>query len=163
MSEHIFKRHNKSLLLYHIVLPVKYRREAITSEIGNSLRDICIGISERYEISFIEIGYESDHVHFLIQSVPSMSLSEILMKLKSITARQLFIRHPELKAKLWGGNFWTSGYYVNTVGQYTNEEVIQKYVEAQGKKKDYKKVNYLSLSFDTSGLAPGKFIDSWTS
>ena len=76
-----------------------------------------------------------------------MSLSEILMKLKSITAIQLFRLHPELKAKLWGGNFWTSGYYVNTVGRYTNEEVIQKYVEAQGKKKDYKKVYESQLSF----------------
>ena len=119
----------------------------ITSEIGNSLRDICIGISERYEINFIEIGYESDHVHFLIQSVPSLSLSEIIMKLKSITARLLFKRHPKLKAKLWGGNFWTSGYYVNTVGQYTNEEVIRKYVEAQGKENKYTKIYESQLSF----------------
>ena len=140
MSEHIMRRHNKSLLLYHIVLPIKYRRKVITPEIGKSLKEICFGISERYEINFIEIGYESDHVHFLLQSVPSMALSEILMKLKSITAKQLFQRHPDLKVKLWGGNFWTSGYYVNTVGQYTNEEVIRKYVESQGLKKDYKKI-----------------------
>ena len=69
-----------------------------------------------------------------------MAVSEILMKLKSIIAKQLFQRHPDLKVKLWGGNFWTSGYYVNTVGQYTNEEVIRKYVESQGLKKDYKKI-----------------------
>ena len=140
MSEHIFLRHNKSLLLYHIVLPIKYRRNVISFEIGESLKEICIGLSERYEMNFVEIGYEADHVHFLVQSVPIMSLSEIIMKLKSITAKQLFHRHPELKAKLWGGNFWTSGYYVNTVGQYTNEEVIKKYVESQGLEKTYKKI-----------------------
>ena len=140
MSEHIYHRHNKSLLLYHIVLPIKYRKKVITKEIGSSLKDICEGISERYEINFLEIGYESDHVHFLIQSVPSLCLSEIIMKLKSITAKRLFQNHPELKEKLWGGNFWTSGYYVNTVGQYTNEEAIKKYVESQGLEKEYKKV-----------------------
>ena len=141
MSDHIIKRHNKTLLLYHLVFPLKYRKGAITKEIGESLKDICIEISERYEMNFVEIGYESNHVHFLVQSVPSMSVSEITGKLKSITAKQLFLRHPELKAKLWGGNFWTSGYYANTVGQYANEEVIRKYVKNQGKENVYKKVH----------------------
>ena len=140
MGDHITKRHNKTLLLYHLVFSLKYRRSVITEEIGESLKGICIEISERYEINFVEIGYESDHVHFLVQSVPSLSVSEISRKLKSITAKQLFYRHPEIKAKLWGGNFWTSGYYANTVGQYGNEEVIRKYIEGQGKKHEYKKV-----------------------
>ena len=156
MSEHKLKRHNKTLLLYHIVLPIKYRRKAITQEIGESLKKICLGISERYEINFLEIGYESDHVHFLLQSVSTMSVCEITMKLKSITARQIFDRHPELKAMLWGGNFWTSGYYANTVGQYTNEEVIRRYVENQGKVEEYEKIYDGEITlFDTSGLAPG--------
>ena len=140
MSEYIYHIHNKSLLLYHIVLPIKYRKGVITQDIGDSLREICVGISERYEINFIEIVYEADHVHFLIQSVPSMCISEIIMTLKSITSKQLFRNHPELRERLWGGNFWTSGYYVNTVGQYTNENVIKKYVESQGLEKEYKKV-----------------------
>ena len=133
MSEHIYKSHNKTLLLYHIVFPVKYRREALTPLVSESLKDICIGISERYEIHFVEIGTDVDHVHFLVQSVPVRSVSEIVRTIKSITARQLFERHPEVKDLLWGGNFWTSGYYANTVGQYGNEEVIKRYVEGQGK------------------------------
>ena len=70
-------------------------------------------ISERYEINFIEIGYEPDHVHFLLQSIPSYSVSEIEIKLKSLSARELFKKHPEIKQQLWGGSFWTSGYYAN--------------------------------------------------
>lgn len=141
MDEHILKRHNKTLLLYHLVFPLKYRKKVITEEIGESLKGICIDISDRYEINFVEICYESDHVHFLIQSVPSLSVSEIIMKLKSITAKQLFKRHPEIKLKLWGGSFWTSGFYANTVGQYGNKEVIKKYIENQGKEKEYKKIH----------------------
>jgi len=140
MSEHKIKSHNKTLLLYHMVFPLKYRKCVITEEVGESLKTICLEISKRYEIEFVEIGYESDHVHFLVQSVPTMCVTEIVRTIKSITAKKIFQHHPEIKAKLWGGNFWTSGYYANTVGQYSNEEVIQEYVKNQGKQEEYKKV-----------------------
>ena len=146
MSEHIHKRHNKILLLYHIVCPMKYRKGVITEEIGETLKEVCFEISERYEIHFVEIGYETDHVHFLVQSVPKLSVSQIAGTVKSITAKQLYQRHPEIKAKLWGGNFWTSGFYANTVGQYVNEEVIRKYVESQGKNNEYKRIYNGQLS-----------------
>ena len=141
MGEHIFKRHNKTLLLYHLVFPLKYRKSVITKEVGEGLKEICLDISERYEVHFIEIGYESNHVHFLVQSVPNYSLSKMIRMLKSITAKELFSRYPEIKVKLWGGKFWTSGYYANTVGQYSNEEVIKAYVKNQGMEKKYKKVH----------------------
>ncbi len=78
MSEHILKRHNKTLLLYHLVFPLKYRKSVITKDIGEGLKQICLEISERYEIHFIEIGYDSNHVHFLVQSVPSYSVSKMI-------------------------------------------------------------------------------------
>ena len=133
MDEHIYKRHNKSLLLYHLVLPVKYRKTVISEEVGLLLKEICLDISDRYDVSFVEIGYEEDHVHFLLQSVPSLSISTIAGFLKSITVKELFRRCPSLESSLWGGNFWTSGYYANTVGPYGNKDVIQRYVENQGK------------------------------
>ncbi len=137
----IYKRHNKSLLLYHLVFPLKYRRKALIDESGSTLQEICFEISERYEIQFIEIGYESDHVHFLVQGVPSMSVTKIVRTIKSITARELFRLHPEIKQFLWGGKFWTSGYYVNTVGLYGNKDVIKKYIENQGKQQEYKQIH----------------------
>jgi REP element-mobilizing transposase RayT len=69
-----------------------------------------------------------------------MSPKSIVQVVKSITARELFRLHPEVKQQLWGGQFWTNGYYINTVGQYANEEIIQKYIHKQGDdKKVYKK------------------------
>jgi len=73
-------------------------------------------------------------VHFLVQSVPSLSISRIVTIIKSITAKAVFKDNPEVKKQLWGGNLWTSGYYANTVGQYGNEAVIKEYVQNQGKK-----------------------------
>ncbi|MCF6182614.1 IS200/IS605 family transposase [Lutibacter sp.] len=115
--------------MYHLVFPLRYRKSVITKEIGEGLKDICLEISEHYDVHFIEIGYESNHVHFLVQSVPNYSVSKMIRILKSITAKELFQRYPEIKIKLWGGKFWTRGFYANTVGQYSNEEVIEAYVK----------------------------------
>ncbi|NQY11184.1 MAG: transposase, partial [Flavobacteriales bacterium] len=70
MSEHIHKRHNKSLLLYHLVCPIKYRRSILSDRVELSLVEVCIKIEKRFEIKFLEIGSDENHVHFLIQSVP---------------------------------------------------------------------------------------------
>ena len=91
-------------------------------------------ISRRFEVSYVEIGSDEDHVHFLMQSVPMMAPQRLVQITKSITAREIFKRHPEVKKKLWGGHVWTSGYYMNTVGQYGNEKVIKEYIEKQGGK-----------------------------
>jgi putative transposase len=95
MGEYIFKRHNKTLLLYNLVFPLKYRKSVITEEIGEGLKQICIEISDRYEVHFIEIGYESNHIHFLVQSIPSYSFSKMITMLKSITAKELSKRFSE--------------------------------------------------------------------
>jgi len=132
MSEHVVKRHNKNLLIYHLVLPLKYRCKAVTASVGETLKAICQGIEERYEIFFLEIGYEEDQVHFLVQGVPTNCGDEIIRVIKSITAKELFKRHPGIKKKLWGGKFWTSGYYENTLGQYGNEGAIEIVLIPQG-------------------------------
>ena len=135
MSEHIHKSHNKSLLLYHFVCPIKFRRRVLSTEVSATFKNVCLKIEERYEIHFLEIGLDDDHVHFLIQSVPMNAPKKIIGAVKSITAKEIFRLHPEVKQMLWGGRFWTSGYYVNTVGQYASEEVIKKYIQNQGKSK----------------------------
>lgn len=131
MSEHILKRHNKTLLLYHLVFPAKYRREVFTDAVSETLKQVCLEISARFEIHFVEIGMDEDHVHFLIQSVPILSISRIVTIMKSITAREIFQKHNEVKKFLWGGNLWTSGYYANTVSEYANAESIQQYIANQ--------------------------------
>ena len=145
MGEHITKSHNKSLLLYHVVCTVKYRRVVFYEGVENSLKNVCKGIEERYEVFFIEIGADDNHVHFLVQSVPMFSSKQIVQMLKSITAKELFRLHPEVKQKLWGGQFWTDGYYVSTVGAHTNESVIREYVKKQGTEKEYKKIHFSQL------------------
>ena len=84
MSEHLYKRHNESLLLIHIVCPAKYRRKVFTEEIFERLKEVCIGIGERYKIHFAEIGDYEDHVHSFVQSEPVMSPKDIVQTIKGI-------------------------------------------------------------------------------
>ena len=130
--EHIKRSHNKTLLLYHLVFPAKYRSKIFSEAIDMTIRESCIEMSTWYEIQFVEIGVDKDHVHFLIQSVPKVSVTELVTKIKSITAKAINREHVEIRQHMQGGHIWTSGYYANTVGNYGNADVIKKYVKNQG-------------------------------
>lgn len=140
-SEYIHKSHNVSVLLYHYVCPAKYRRVVFSEGVDESLKLVCLEISKRYEIEFLEIGTDKDHVHFLVQSVSVLSPSRIIQIIKSVTGREIFKKHPEVKKQLWGGEFWTSGYYVNTVSKFGDESSISKYVREQGVEKEYNQLH----------------------
>ena len=139
-DEHIYKRHNKSFLLYHLVFPAKYRRAVFDDIIDKKIKDICLEIEKRYEIKFIEIGTDKDHIHFLVQSVPTYNVTKIIRTIKSITARRIFKLCPQVKKQLWGGEFWSDGYFASTVGKHGDEEMIAKYVKNQGKQQTYQKI-----------------------
>ena len=139
MSRYIRKSHNVTMLLYHLVCPTKYRRVVFDGSVEEVLKEICLEISDRYQIEFLEIGTDLDHVHFLLQSVPTYSPTKIARIVKSLTGREIFRRCPEVKKELWGGEFWTDGYFMNTVGQKGNENSVAEYVREQGKDREYKK------------------------
>lgn len=139
MSKYIHKSHNVTVLLYHIVFPAKYRKVVFDVLVDQVLREVCLDIEKRYQIKFLEIGTDEDHVHFLVQSVPTYSVTKIVTIIKSVIARQIFRLCPEVKKKLWGGEFWTDGYFASTVGKHGNENMIGKYVKNQGK--EYKKLH----------------------
>ena len=140
MSELIRKSHNVTLLLYHLVFPAKYRRAVFDKAVDDVLRSVCVDIEARYQVKFLEIGTDKDHVHFLVQSVPTYSVTKIVTMIKSLTVREIFKRCPHVKKQLWGGEFWTDEYFAGTVGQHGNEETIGNYVKRQGQA-DYRKLH----------------------
>jgi putative transposase len=137
VSRYLHKRHNVSVLLYHLVCPTKYRRSVINEEVDAVLRAVCLDLADRYELEFLEIGTDKDHVHFLIQSVPDYSPTQIVRTIKSVTAREVFARVPSIKQWLWGGAFWGSGYFIDTVGRHGSEATISRYVRDQGIEDEY--------------------------
>lgn len=78
------------------------------------------------------MGTDDDHVHFLLQSVPMYSPTKIAQVVKSITAKKMFVKYPDLKEQLWGSEFWTKGYFMSTVGKHGDERKLRNYVKNQG-------------------------------
>ena len=100
-KEHIRKSHNVTMLLYHIVLPARYRKEVFTKDVFDTLIATCQNIEKGYEIMFLEIGNDEDHVHFMVQGIPTMSVSAIIRIIKSITTTEIMNKHRmEIKQKL---------------------------------------------------------------
>ena len=118
--------------MYHLVFPAKYRRVVFEDEVDQELKAICLEIELRYELKFLEIGTDKDHVHFLVQSVPMYSVKKVVQMIKSLTAREIFHRCPDVRKKLWGGEFWSDGYFASTVGKHGDEAMISQYVKGQG-------------------------------
>ncbi len=146
-SRYIHKSHNVSVLMYHLVCAAKYRRVVMSRKVDEVLRTAWLEIEKRWEIVFLEIGLDRDHAHFLIQSVPTYSPTRIVTTVKSLIAREVFAQVPEVKTKLWGGEFWGKGYFVNTVGQHGSESVIAAYVARQGEGACYQQLHKGQMDF----------------
>lgn len=121
---------------YHIVFPVKYRKALLEVEGVKIIEETTAGIQERYAIEMEALGMDSDHIHVLCGAHPKISPGEIVRIFKSITAREVFRRYPKIKRELWGGEFWSDGYYVATVGERGNWSKVEKYIQKQGKPKE---------------------------
>lgn len=137
--------HKVFRIKYHFVFCIKYRKDLfLNTKYSDAVKKICEGLEERYHIKLETIGFDEDHVHFMLQSVPKYSASQIFRLVKSITARVLFEKFPDLKKELWGGEFWSDGGYVATVGEGVNAEIIRKYIQCQGRKgKQLKLIDFI--------------------
>ena len=118
---------------YHIVFPVKYRKALLDTAVTKIIEETAQAIQERYAIEMEALGMDKDHIHVLCSAHPKLAPGEIVRIFKSITAREIFRKHPKTRRDLWGGEFWTDGYYVATVGTRGNWSTVEEYVQRQGK------------------------------
>jgi putative transposase len=133
--------HKAYRIKYHFVFCIKYRKDLfLNKDYVETLMQICKSFEQRYFMKFETIGFDEDHVHFMIQTAPKYSASQIFRLVKSISAMQLFEKYPELKKELWGGEFWSDGGYVATVGEGVNADIIRKYIQRQGRKAEQLKL-----------------------
>ena len=107
----------------------------VGDSVVNIIPSTATGIEERYEMEFEQLGCDRDYVHLLCTAHPKIAPGQIVRIFKSIVARELFKRKPDLKRDLWGGEFWAGGYYVATVGERADWSVVDRYVKNQGKPK----------------------------
>lgn len=118
---------------------MEYRHSMFDDAVDKTLLDACLELEKHCQFKFLEIGIDEDYVHFLVQSVPSHSITKLVTKIKSITASEIFRLCPHVKKRLWGGEFWSEDYFVSTVGRHGDEHAIRNYVKGQGK--EYQKLH----------------------
>ena len=124
-THHVFR------IMYHFVWIPKYRRKVFSEPYRTVMKNIIEQIGYNYNIEIVELEIPVDHIHMIVRSEPKVSPSNIMQVIKSISARQFFKLHPEIKKKyFWGGKLWTQSYFVETIGN-ANEETIRKYVKNQ--------------------------------
>ena len=125
--------HSCTRLRYHIVLVCKYRRKVIDSVTECYLREIFCDIANHSYFKILYMGFDKDHVHLFVSSIPSFSVSEIVRRLKQVSTRRLWNKHGEyLRRYFWKGRpLWTSGYYCSTVGDVSERSVVL-YINNQG-------------------------------
>lgn len=117
---------------YHMVFVMKYRKKFLTEEVFDFMKIVCKGISERYYLHFDALGTDQDHLHIVVEGAPKYSPSRIMQICKSLLAKLTFRQFPELREELWGGEFWSDGGHIDTVGDGRGLDEVKKYVKNQG-------------------------------
>jgi putative transposase len=128
-----YASHCSYRIRYHMVFVVKYRKDLLSEEISAFLKEVLVGIGQRYYLWFHAMGTDEDHLHILVEGAPRYSPSEVMMICKSITAKEVFKKFPKLRDELWGGHFWTEGGHIDTVGDGYGEAQVKEYIRKQGR------------------------------
>lgn len=132
--------HNISECHYHIQLTVKYRKSLLNNKTENVILETMKGFKERYAIEINNVGFDQNHVHLLLRFLPKYSGGQVIRLIKSITVKAIFREVPEIKEDLWGGEFWTDGYYIATVSGRGTKKIIENYIKSQGREQDTKQL-----------------------
>ena len=137
--------HNVSECYYHIQLTVKYRKVLLHDRVKQTIVESMKGFKERYAIEMQQMGFDQNHVHYLCRFLPKYSGGQVIRLIKSISGRHVFKEVPAVKKVLWGGEFWTDGYYIATVSGRGDRKVIEEYIKKQGREKDIKQLELFDL------------------
>ena len=126
-------------LKYHMVWVPKYRKMILKGDLAKRVREVFAEIAERYEFEIDTMEVKEDHIHLFLTASPRYSPARVVQIIKSISAKVVFKEFPEVKKQLWGGEFWSDGYFVRTVGDKVTSDVIRRYIKYQ---------HHEQLSFD---------------
>ena len=137
--------HNISECYYHIQLTVKYRKSLLNNKVEQVITESFKGFKERYAIEISHVGFDENHIHLLIRFLPKYSGGQVIKIIKSISARHVFKQVPEIKKELWGGEFWTDGYYIATISGRGSRSTIENYIKKQGSKENVKQLRLFEI------------------
>ena len=121
-------------LKYHFVWIPRYRKMILREEIAKRVEEVFGEIAEAYEFEIERMAVVEDHVHIFLSAPPKYAPGEIVRILKSRGAKVVFKEFRDVRKELWGGEFWSDGYFVRSVGDEVTTEVIRRYIEYHNSK-----------------------------
>ncbi|MGQ9733372.1 MAG: IS200/IS605 family transposase [Candidatus Zipacnadales bacterium] len=124
----------------------KYRKQILDKEISDYIKAIFNTIAEEYEFRIDTMEVMADHVHVFVEVPPRYSPARVVQVMKSISAREVFKKYPELRKQLWAGELWNDGYFVRSVGDKVTADVIRRYIEYQAHEDDSIQLNMFDNS-----------------
>ena len=124
--------HTKWNCKYHIVFIPKYRRKVIYNKLRTDIRGYIQDLCKWKGVEIVEGHLMPDHVHLLLSIPPKINISSFMGYLKGKSSMMIFKDHANLRYKYGNCNFWSTGYYVSTVGN--NKTAVYNYVQNQLKK-----------------------------
>ena len=137
--------HSVSECYYHIQLTIKYRRSVLEPNVQNVIKDTVKEFKERYALEVTTIGFDQNHIHILCRFLPKYSGGQVIHLIKNMTSKAVFLQIPSVKKQLWGGEFWTDGYYIATVSGRGSRVVIETYIKNQGREADIKQLTLFDI------------------
>lgn len=120
-------------LKYHIVWVTKYRYRVLRGGIGVRTRDIIRQICDQLDVRIMTGHVSADHVHLLVSAPPTVSVSDLVQRLKGTSSRKLLQEYTELQKRYWGRHLWARGYFGVSTGNVT-DEIIRQYIESHDDK-----------------------------
>ena len=125
-----YTSHTVYRIAYHFCWIPKYRKMVLKQGVAEALRAVHQEIAMHYDFKILEQEIMPDHIHLLVSAPPRYSPSRIVQVMKSISARELFKKFPDLRKQYWGGRLWTESYFVETVGS-KRLDTVKKYIKEQ--------------------------------
>ena len=118
-------------LKYHLVWVPKYRVRVIGVKERQYLKKLFTEIAEEYEFHIDTMEVMEDHIHVFIEAPPSYAPARVVQIMKSVSAKELYKKYPEIRKKMWSGAIWGEGYFVRSVGDVVTSDVIRRYIKYQ--------------------------------
>jgi putative transposase len=133
VEEYQHRRHNKNLLMVHLILVTKYRKSLFSGALREDVKQIIFDICAEHHWYVRRMETDKDHIHILLQYSPNDSVSNIVSVIKQYSTHRMWGKHSKILGQHYWKHkcLWSGGYFAASVGN-ASQETIKHYIENQG-------------------------------
>ena len=133
MDRYQHRRHNKNLLMVHLIFVTKYRKKCLVGIYADTVKQLIFGCCKKHHWYIKRMETDKDHIHILLQYNPTDSIANIVKHLKQYSTWYMWKHHKSMLATLYWKEhtLWSDGYFAASIGQ-VSQTTIEHYIDNQG-------------------------------